>query len=111
MSSPSRAHLIMYEKTNFIRSKKHLQFVASQPCLLCGATDVQACHIRIGFLGLGIKPCDSKTVPLCLAHHTKQHSMNEKKFWESYGLDPFEYAFNLASHSPCKKIKKILISY
>jgi len=94
------------QKTKFIRSTKHLRYVASQPCLICGAENVQACHIRIGFLGLGIKPCDSKTVPLCVEHHLEQHRMKEEAFWEKYGLDPFYEASFLCSTSICNKIKK-----
>jgi len=98
------------QKTKFVRSVKHLKYVASQPCLICQSPYVQACHIRIGFLGLGIKPCDSKTVPLCVEHHAEQHTMNEQSFWDKYKYDPFLEAKFICSTSPCNKIKKSLIN-
>jgi hypothetical protein len=64
------------------RSNKHLRFVASLPCMLCGAREVQAAHIRTGNnAGVGMKSGDDCVVPLCIRCHAEQHSMSEKKFW------------------------------
>jgi len=38
--------------------------------------------------GTGIKPSDEWALPLCHACHMWQHSIGEKPFWESLGLDP-----------------------
>jgi len=65
-----------------IRSKKHLKFIASLPCLICRRTDVQAAHIRHGNgAGMGLKSGDDCTVPLCIACHANQHENGEEMWW------------------------------
>ena len=91
---------------NKIRSKIHLQFVSQHGCTICGRTDVQSAHIRYTGAGMGMKPCDSFVVPLCIEHHQEQHSMNERMFWHLYKKDPLVYAFFFCLQSPDKKIKK-----
>ena len=96
----------MYQSINLIRSRKHLMFVASQPCLICRRDDVQAAHIRFSGAGMGMKPCDIFTTPLCLLHHREQHSKNEKMFWILYGINPIARAMAFALESPDKKIRE-----
>jgi len=74
-------------ETNFkekrIRDKKHLKFLRSLLCVNCGISKpLEAAHIRSGSLsGVGIKPCDSRTVPLCTKCHFTQHNKGERTFW------------------------------
>jgi hypothetical protein len=84
-------------------NERHLQFIRSQPCCICGDTvSVEAAHLRVGSInddkphtGMGEKPSDSKWVlPLCKRHHDMQHSMNESEFWASFGIDPFALAMH-----------------
>ena len=76
-----------------IRSRKHLMFIASLPCMMCQRTDVQAAHIRTGNgAGVGLKSGDDCVVPLCVECHRVQHSTSEKKFWG----DNLDKAQNLA---------------
>jgi hypothetical protein len=85
------------------KDKKHLRYVASLPCCICGGIDVDAAHIRSSPIyidgkrptGGGEKPSDCWTVPLCRTHHDEQHSMNEMAFWKKYGIDPFMLAMTL----------------
>tara|TARA_X000001382_G_scaffold47032_1_gene31847 strand:+ start:541 stop:873 length:333 start_codon:yes stop_codon:yes gene_type:complete len=91
---------------NPIRSKKHLMFVASKPCLICGREDVQAAHVRYSGAGMGMKPCDIFTTPLCLDHHREQHTMNEKMFWILYKINPIARAMCFALESPDKKVRE-----
>ena len=59
-------------KHNFIRDTEYRRHVAAQPCLICGAIDVQASHIRLGLEGgLGLKPPDDLCWPLCVGHHAE----------------------------------------
>src|SRR5271166_3313391 len=52
------------------RSKAHLAFVASQPCLVCKATPSDPHHLKIARpRSLGRKVSDEFTVPLCRQHH------------------------------------------
>jgi hypothetical protein len=85
-----------------IKDERHLNFVRSLPCCVCGGIDVDAAHIRTGEISLGKrptggaeKPSDKWTVPLCRGHHDEQHSMNEMVFWKKYGIDPFMLAMTL----------------
>jgi hypothetical protein len=41
---------------------------------------------------MGEKSSDKWALPLCGKHHREQHSMNEREFWASYGIDPFALA-------------------
>ena len=83
--------------------KRHLDFVRSQPCCICGEdTTVEAAHIRTGSIphgkrstGMQEKPSDKWAVPLCKVHHDQQHSMNEMKFWAMHRKDPFMIAIGL----------------
>ena len=96
----------MYQSINPIRSRNHLMFVASQPCLICRREDVQAAHIRFSGAGMGMKPCDIFTTPLCIEHHREQHTKNEKMFWILYGINPIARAMAFALESPDKKIRE-----
>ncbi len=84
------------------RDNKHLDFIRSLPCCICGGINTEAAHIRTGSLsngkphtGMAEKPSDKWTVPLCNEHHRQQHSMNEMKFWAMHGIDPFMLAIRL----------------
>ena len=83
------------------RSRKHLQFVASLPCLVTKQVgNTPAAHIRMGLAaGTGIKPCDSRVVPLSVEQHAKQHSMPEAAFWDDAGIDVLKIAAELWEHS------------
>ena len=97
---------LIYQNLNPIRSRKHLQYIASKPCLICGGIEVQACHIRFTGAGMGMKPCDIFTTPMCLLHHREQHSKNEKMFWFFYGINPVARAMAFALESPDKKVRE-----
>ena len=72
-------------KIPIIRSKEHLSFIASLPCCISGTIgESQACHIRTGWFGMGIKPGDNMTVPLHWAIHRVQHSKKESTFWDQF---------------------------
>ena len=74
-----------------IRDEKYRRYIAEQPCLICGGTDVQASHIRIGQEGgMGLKPGDDLVWPLCVAHHA-EFDAGQREFIHKYadeiGLD------------------------
>lgn len=86
------------------KDKKHLDFIRSQPCCICGDnTTTEAAHIRTSNPALGKddfgwgRPSDQWATPLCGAHHREQHTMAELKFWAKYGLDPFLIAIQMRS--------------
>lgn len=73
-------------------NEKHLDFIRSLPCLVCGdPTSTEAAHIRLGLIsvgkrhtGVGEKPDDLWTLPLCGKHHREQHAIGEAIFWEKH---------------------------
>lgn len=70
-----------------MKSRKHLEAVAALPCCVCGAEPVQAHHLK-GLkygTGMGLKACDTKTIPLCYAHHHEFHTLGVKTWEARYG--------------------------
>jgi hypothetical protein len=84
------------------RSKAHLFFVASQPCLICNATPCDAHHVKIAQpRSLGRKVSDEFTVPLCRAHHRELHRHgNEQTWWTNVQIEPLPIAKELWETSP-----------
>jgi hypothetical protein len=80
----------------------HLSFIKRLPCICCLASverieryGCDPAHIRTEsrmhgkpYTGMGEKPSDRFTLPLCRMHHDQQHSMSEMKFWSLYRIDP-----------------------
>jgi Rad52/22 family double-strand break repair protein len=79
------------------RSKEHLRFVASQPCLVCGRSPSHAHHVRYAqSRGLSLKVSDEFTVPLCAIHHHQIHTTGKKEeWWKQRNLDPLQVASRL----------------
>jgi len=79
------------------RSKEHLRYVASQPCLVCGRTPAHAHHLRFAQpKGLALKVSDEFTVPLCATHHSENHTTgNELKWWQDHKIEPLSIAQRL----------------
>jgi hypothetical protein len=78
------------------KDERRLAWLRTQPCVICGAINTEAAHIRVGSIGHGKrdtgmaeKPSDKWTVSLCNWHHRRQHSMAELDFWREVGMDPF----------------------
>lgn len=85
------------------KSASHLDFVRSLPCLICGDnTSTEAAHIRFADrraakrqTGMGEKPDDIFSIPLCGLHHRAQHLLSEREFWNGVGIDPIFIALAL----------------
>ena len=70
------------------RSQAHCTFIRSHHCSIAGCMDmpIEVAHVRIGSgAGIGQKPDDHRTVPLCATHHRRQHEDGERTFWA--GID------------------------
>jgi hypothetical protein len=80
-----------------IRSKAHLRYVASQPCLICGRSPSHAHHVRYAqSRGLSLKVSDEFTVPLCVIHHHHIHTTGqEREWWQERNVDPLKVADEL----------------
>ena len=88
-------------KPRRIRSKEHLRFVASQPCLICGRSPSHAHHVRYAqSKGLSLKVSDEFTVPLCAIHHHQIHTTGkEREWWQERNIDPLKIANGLWQQS------------
>jgi hypothetical protein len=83
------------------RSKEHLRYVISQPCLFCARKPSDPHHLR--FMqprALGRKTSDEFVVPLCRTHHRAAHrAANEQAWWKAIGIDPVKVAHKLWKES------------
>lgn len=81
-----------------VEDAAYLKFIRSLPCLVTGGK-AEAAHVRYGSLphgkretGMSEKPDDRWAVPLSPDKHRlgpgNQHSMSERRFWTSVGIDP-----------------------
>ncbi len=80
-----------------LRDKRHLRFVARQPCLVCGRAPADPHHLRFAQpRALGRKPSDEFVVPLCRLHHDEAHRVgDEAAWWERLRIDPIAIALGL----------------
>ena len=67
--------------------KAHSKFIVSLG--MCAAKglhgvdcveEIQSCHVRYGFYCMSRKP-QKRELPMCFAHHLRQHSIGEPIFW------------------------------
>jgi hypothetical protein len=83
------------------RDRAHLEFVASQPCLLCGRQPSDPHHLR--FMqprAMGRRVSDEFAVPLCRTHHRAVHRHgDEVAWWNAAGIDPAMIAQRLWQHT------------
>ena len=98
-SGPARSggidkSVLSFGEARRYRDKAHLQFVAYQPCLICGRLPCDPHHIRFAQKrALGRKVSDEFSVPLCRLHHRELHrSGNERRWWKGVGIDPLKIA-------------------
>jgi Rad52/22 family double-strand break repair protein len=77
-----------------LRDKAHLEFVASQPCVVCGRSPSDPHHLRFAQpRAIGLKVSDEFTVPLCRGHHRQLHQVgNEMMWWENQKIDALQIA-------------------
>lgn len=72
------------------REPQYLKWLRNQPCAVGGtcAGSIQACHVRRGTDGgMGLKPSDRFSLPMCAAHHGEQHMAGERTFEDRHGID------------------------
>jgi hypothetical protein len=91
----------MVPRTRRIRDKRHLEFVMTQPCLVCWRHPCEAHHLRFAQpRALGRRVSDEFTVPLCRIHHDEIHRRgDEVAWWASINIDPLPTAHRLWQHT------------
>lgn len=67
--------------------REHLEKVAQQPCMVCGAWPVQVHHIETG---MGRKKDHLRVISLCYRHHQGEdglHTIGRKAWVQRYGRE------------------------
>jgi len=79
------------------RRVQHLAFVRQLPCVACGkAAPSESAHVRTGTDGgIGMKPGDRYTVPLCINCHAQRHRVGDLTFCSRFRFDPLSLALRL----------------
>jgi hypothetical protein len=95
--TPKTATTAPLRKESRQRNKRHLAFVASQPCLVCQQTPSDAHHLKFAQRSaLARKVSDEFTVPLCRFHHEELHRQgDERSYWSDLNLSPLQIAKQL----------------
>jgi hypothetical protein len=101
------------------RDESYLDFVRSLPCIVTRRTEgVEAAHIsyqepKYGKLGRAksTKESDRWAIPLCSEEHRRQHSMGERAYWNSVGIDPCIVAMSLYAAFPSEPRAILVISH
>lgn len=99
---PKVQHERVKPKQGRERNEDHLDFIRRLPCTVCRIEGVDAAHIRYadlqrgkGITGMGRKPDDKWTLPLCRPCHREQHGMNERQYWHRHEIDALALAERL----------------
>lgn len=82
------------------RSPAHCNFVRSHSCSVqgCDLRPIEVAHVRIGSgAGMAQKPSDYRSVSLCRHHHSEQHRVGERTFWQGVDVEALVAAFIAAS--------------
>lgn len=100
-----------------VEKPAYLDFIRSLPCLVTRREGVEAAHVsfadpRAGKLGRGkgSKESDQWAVPLSPEEHRRQHSMSEREYWQSVGIDPIQTAAFLHSAYPHRERALLIIN-
>jgi ERF superfamily len=88
------------------RSKAHLAFVSTRPCLVCQRLPCDAHHLKFAQpQAMGRKVSDEFTVPVCREHHYELHRHgNEAAWWANLQIAPVEIARELWRTSPVRGV-------
>ena len=85
-----------------MRNASRLAAIRKLPCVKCGSSPVDAAHSNQSShgKGMGLKACDTKTIPLCRSHHVEYdqfQKMNRSQSaeWFAKMLDKTERMLNL----------------
>ena len=86
------------KKSKPAKDKAHLNWVASNPCCVCGDFIVQVHHIRI----LGEPRNHFKVIPLCWNHHQGPEGIHNigKRVWRAKYGDELSMLSNLMERKP-----------
>lgn len=95
-------------QSTIIRCPQHLAFVRQHECCVSDVHicegPIEAAHVRVGTDGgIGQKPSDCYSIPLCSKAHRAQHQTGERSFEAVYHIDMKAVAARLWEISPAGK--------
>jgi hypothetical protein len=84
-----------------LRDQNHVNFVATQSCVICGRRPSHAHHLTFAPpRALGRKVSDEFTVPLCnLRHSELHHHGSDRAWWVEKNINPLPVAKALWNES------------
>jgi|GEM_PF-724989 len=100
-----------------VEKPAYLDFIRSLPCIVTKREPVEAAHVSYaepsaGKLGRGkaSKESDCWALPLHPDEHRRQHSMGEREYWKSVGIDPCVIAAFLYAAYPNRDRAMLIIN-
>jgi len=92
-----------------IRSDSHLRWIRGHECSCIHSGNcqgkIEAAHVRTNTDGgMGVKPSDCFTIPLCGGHHHEQHQIGEGPFEAKHKIKMRVIADALWAKSPHRKV-------
>jgi len=82
-----------YHKNKPWRSKKYLEYIRKQPCVVCGHTLTQAHHVKTVGSGGG----DEWVIPLCIPCHQMIHMIGRDTFFRRHKVNIQQELFEMVS--------------
>ena len=100
-----------------VEKPSYLDFIRSLPCIVTRREGVEAAHISYsdperGKVGRGkaSKESDCWAIPLSPEEHRRQHSMDEREYWRSVGIDPVPIAAFIHAAYPSRERALLIIN-
>ena len=82
------------------QNRKYLDWLKSQPCVICGMVPSDPAHQPSRWNGTGIKSPDTYCLPLCRRCHEREHR-GHTTFWGQALMEPGEHNIREVIHSIC----------
>lgn len=85
--------------------RRHIESVASMPCLVCKMRPVQVHHVTATIHGGRISRSHKRITPLCFKHHKIEggpysvEALSHSGFYRAWGIDLLQVADALWQHS------------
>lgn len=79
-----------------VRDRKWLDHLRTQPCIVTGQYETEPAHLRLlGSGGMGLKPSDSRAVPLHWRLHRQETALGPPAAWLTFAQEYPEFYFRL----------------
>lgn len=71
-------------KETRVVNKELLDEIKKRNCIICGSSPCDPCHLKT--VGSGGDDTEENVVPMCRRHHSEQHNLGIKSFYDKYFL-------------------------